>query len=235
MHASVTRRGTNRIAGTGRTPLPAPVAVVAATAGEAEAAVSAILARAPGATLVPATLAAYLSAPEAPAHVILCATRGSATRGVAFLARAAARILWPAPPTEMDAAIGGLRAAELPRRATTRPARAPRSKGSSTLERNPLRAALLLEGAVDLVRARAALSAVADAGPREWIVESVRHVRLGEPSLAGFAKAGVRWSVLEPIELLAVYAGASVARTVRRKTWLPRGTPVWITTSRDRR
>ena len=167
---------------------------------------------------MPATLAAYLSAPEAPAHVILCATRGRATRGSAFLARAAARILWPAPPAEMDAAIGGLRAPELPGRRRRARARLPRATSS---ERSPLRAALLLEGAVDLVRARAALAAVADAGPRDWIVESVRHVRLGEPSLADFAKAGIRWSVLEPIELLAVYAAASVARTVRRKLAAP--------------
>ncbi len=208
---------------------------MAASAGEAEAAASAILARAPGATLVPVTLAAYLSAPEAPAHVILCATRGSATRGSAFLARAAARILWPAPPGEMDAAIGGLRAAELPRKASSRASRASRSRRSSLPGRSSLRAALLLEGDVDLVRARAALAAVTDAGPRDWIVESVRHVRLGEPGLADLAKAGIRWSVLEPIELLAVYAAASVARTVRRKAWLPRGTPVWITAGRSRR
>ena len=92
MHVSVTRGGTNRIGGKDRRLVPSPVAVVAASAGEAEAAASAILARAPGATLVPATLAAYLSAPEAPAHVILCATRGGAARGSAFLARAAARM-----------------------------------------------------------------------------------------------------------------------------------------------
>jgi hypothetical protein len=232
VHASVTRRGTNRIGGKDRRPVPAPVAVVAASAGEAEAAASAILARSPGARLVPATLAAYLSAPGAPAHVILCASRGSADRGIAFLARAAARILWPAPPADMDAAIGGLRAAESLRKASARPSR---PKRSSIPERRPLRAALLLEGPVDLVRARAALSAVADTGPRDWIVESVRHVRLGEPNLADFAKAGIRWSVLEPIELLAVYAAASVARTVRRKSWLPRGTPVWITTGRNLR
>ncbi len=232
MHVSLTRRGTDRIGGKDRRPLPTPVAVVAASAGEAEDAASALLSRSPGATLVPAALAAYLSAPEAPAHVILCATRGRTDRGSAFLARAAARILWPRPPAEMDAAIGGLRAPAFHREAAPRRARMPRATSS---QRSPLSAALLLEGSVDLVRARAALSAVGDAGPRDWIVESVRHVRLAEPSLAGFAKAGIRWSVLEPIELLAVYAAPSVARTVRLKTWLPRGTPVWLTTSRNRR
>ena len=205
---------------------------MASSAGEAEAAASALLSRSPGATLVPAAFAAYLSAPEAPAQVILCATRGRTDRGSAFLARAAARILWPRPPAEMDAAIGGLRAPAFHREAAPRRARMPRA----TPSRGSLRsAALLLEGSVDLARARAALSAVGNAGPRDWIVESVRHVRLGEPNLADFAKAGIRWSVLEPIELLAVYAAPSVARTVRLKPWLPRGTPVWITTSRNRR
>ena len=98
-------------------------------------------------------------------------------------------------------------------------------------ETQPMTAALLLEGAVDHIRTRAALAAVegAGAGPRDWIVESVRHVAVPARRLAALERAGIRWCALEPVELLAVCAGAALARSVRNQPWLPAGTPVWIT------
>jgi hypothetical protein len=200
---------------------PGPaIAVVAATAAEARDAAAALPLRTPGSRLVPAALAAYLGDPAAPARIVLCATRGPAGRGLAFLTRASARLLWPAPPADIDAAIGGLRDAD----------HAPRRGGTARGGR--LRAALLLEGPVDAFRTRAAFAAVENAGPRDWIVESARHVRLSGPRLAALARAGVRWSALEPVELVAVYAGAAVARSLRGRAWLPRRTPVWITPGR---
>jgi hypothetical protein len=96
-------------------------------------------------------------------------------------------------------------------------------------------AALLLEGPVDRARARAALAASPGGAerPRDWIVESARHVRLSGPLLGALARAGVRWSALEPVEVAAVYAASAVARSLRRRTWLPARTPVWITPERD--
>lgn len=196
------------------------VAVVAATAAEARDAAGALTRRVPGFRPVPAALAAYLANPDAPARVILCATRGPAARGLAFLSRAAGRLLWPAPPADIDAAIGGLRDTDHPRRpgGASRPGR--------------LAVALLLEGAVDRLRTRAAFAAVGKAGPRDWIVESARHVRLPAPQLAALERAGVRWSALEPVELVAIYAAEAVARALRRRTGIPRGTPVWLTPGR---
>ena len=222
MNVSLTRPGGIRIPAASTAPL-APVAVLAETAGEARSSASSLRARLPAAEVIPATLAGYLGTAAAPARVILCATRRPAAAGLAFLTRASARLLWPAPPADIDAAIGGLRDSEpVPRRGPTR-AR-PRRSGRPT-------AALLLEGAVDHIRTRAALAAVegAGAGPRDWIVESVRHVAVPARRLAALERAGIRWCALEPVELLAVCAGAALARSVRNQPWLPAGTPVWIT------
>ena len=202
----------------------APVAVVAATAVEARRAAAALGAHAPAVRLVPASLAAYLASAGAPARVILCAMRGPAPRSMAFLGRAARRLLWPAPSEDIDSAIGGLRESHASPSEETRAFAARRTA--------PLRVALLLEGRVDAARTRAAL---ASEGPRDWIVESPRHVGVPESGLARLAREGVRWSVLEPVELLAVYAGASVARALPRRTWFPRGTPIWIMPRPDRR
>jgi hypothetical protein len=210
-------------------PAVADVAVVAATAAEARAAAAALRMRVTGCAVFPAAFAAYLAEARAPARVILCATRGPAARAASFLERAVARLLWPAPPADIDAAIGGLRepvhSPGLARRARARSA-------ARDARRTPgrLPAALLLEGAVDHARARGALAAAAEGGPRDWIVESPRHVRLRDRTFARLAGAGVRWSALEPIELVAVYAGRGVVR--RGSSGLPRGTPVWIRTGR---
>ena len=227
MHASLTRHGRIRIGEKDR-PAEHPVvavavALVAETGREARVAASALRERIPAATIVPVSLADYLANPGAPSRVIFCATRGSAAAGLAFLGRAAARLLWPAPPTDIGAAIGGLRESP-PAASAVRMRRSGRP-----------RAALLLEGPVDQVRARSALAAVADTGPRDWIVESVRHVRLRERGLTALARAGIRWSALEPVELLAAYVAAPFARALRGRPWFPRGTPVWITPGRNPR
>ncbi len=82
------------------------------------------------------------------------------------------------------------------------------------------RRALLLEGTIDAARARSALHSE----PRDWIVESARHVRLGSRALAALTRAGVVWSALEPVELVAVLTAAALPRGIG----LPAGTPVWI-------
>ncbi len=196
---------------------------MAATGREARVAASALRERIPAAAIVPVSLADYLANPGAPPRVIFCATRGSAAAGLSFLGRAAARLLWPAPPTDIGAAIGGLRES------------APAASAARLRRSGRPRAALLLEGPVDQARARSALAAVAETGPREWVVESVRHVRLRDRGLTTLARAGIRWSALEPVELLAAYVAAPFARALRGRAWFPRGTPVWITPGRNPR
>jgi hypothetical protein len=192
-----------------------PAAVIAATPAEARAAVRALASRLPKACLEAFSLAAYLEAPDAPARVILCAARGPAAAGIAFLRASASRLLWPAPPEDLREAIAGL--LPLPETPPLRRGRAPRRRNSGEA-----RSALLLEGEVHPARARAALAAAA----REWIVESVRHVRVGRRGLAALTRAGVRWSSLAPVELAGIYAAAAVARRLERE--LPRETKVWI-------
>ncbi len=227
MDASVTRRGAIRIAerpGRRR----APVAVVAVTGPEAAAVAAALGALLTGASLAPATLRAYLAAPDAPARVILCAARGPAPRALAFLRRAAARLLWPAPAGDLLDAIGGLISSAVfaPRRYGGRAPAFSAARGGLGG-----RSALLLEGPVDPARARAALASA----PRDWIVESVRHVRVGDRGLAALARAGVAWSALEPVELVAVYAAPPIARALGRPAWLPPGTAVWVRAGRGPR
>ena len=199
------------------------MAVIAATTAEASQAAAALGTHAPAFRLVPSSFAAYVASFDAPSRVILCATRGPASRSIAFLHRAAARLLWPAPPADIDSAIGGLRESH------ASPPAGP--AGSPARRSRPLRVALLLEGKVDRARTRAAL---ASDGPRDWIVESPRHVDVPERALESLARAGVRWSVLQPVELVAIYAAGSVARTLRGRAWLPAGI-VSITPGRDPR
>jgi hypothetical protein len=201
------------------------VAVVAAIAPEAAAAVAVIGTLLPDVELAPATLDAYLASPHAPARVVLCAARGPASRGLAYLRRAAARLLWPAPSADLVDAIRGLRSDHAPRRARRHDSTVAPARGEG------LHSALLLEGAVEPARARAALASAT----RDWIVESVRHVRIEDPGLVALARAGVSWSALEPVELVAVFAAAPLARALRRSSWLPAGTPVWVGTGQPRR
>ncbi len=190
----------------------APVAIVAASEAEAAAAARAIERRLPGVVLEPNSLGGYLRAPDAPGRVVLCVTGRSATRARAFLRRAAERLLWPSPPADLLDAVAGLR--------PVRASRPGRGAGARARGAAGPRMALLLEGPVDARRARAALRST----PREWIVESARHVRVGPRGMAALARAGVAWSALDPVELLAVCAKAPLPPGLG----LPAGIPVWL-------
>jgi len=196
--------------------MPDPVAVIAVSARDARHAARRLSAasglRAP---LEPFTPASYLRAAAAPSRIVLCAPSGAAV-AAAFLRRWAERLLWPAPPAELHDAIDGIRPViASPRRVRARESRAHGHRAS----------ARLLEGTVDSPRAAAAF----DAGPPlDWIVESARHVRLSRGELAALASRGVRWSVLDPVEILGVYGVPSLARS--RGEWgkaLPRRVPLW--------
>lgn len=172
----------------------------------------------PGVPVITRSIAGYLAAPRDGRRILLCPAGNSVQRDLAFLRRVARRLLWPAPSADFQDAIGGLR---------TRTARAPAR--SSPPRRRPARglvAALLLEGRVDGARARAALDSSA---LRDWIVESPRHVQVSERLGRSLERAGVRWTVLEPVEVVALFARPELARA--RAGWkrmLPRGIPVWI-------
>ncbi len=162
------------------------------------------------------SLAGYLAAAHAPDRIVLCPAGLSTVSDLRFLGLAARRLLWPAPPRSLRAAIGGIRPhGERPRRAEkSAPGRA---------------SALLLEGAVGPSRA---LSALAASSPRDWIVESARHVRISARLYRTLAQGGVRWSALEPIELVALYATPALARASGKwKALLPPRTRVWIAAS----
>jgi hypothetical protein len=172
--------------------------------------------RLPGERVEAYSLAGYLTSEDPPSRIVLCAAAGAAASDRRFLERAAARLLWPPPPRRLREAIGGLRNEE-------------ETPGGSARTRDAAQndtAALLLEGVVGRDRARAALRA---GGPRAWIVETPGCVRLAESELARLSRAGVRWSVLRPSGLEAVYASPALARSA--ESWrrlLPKGTPVWI-------
>ncbi len=173
----------------------------------------------PGATLVPFTLARYLRAENPPRRVVLCPAGRSVARDLAFLRAVAARLLWPAPPARVVEAIDGIRSGDDTPFVASAMRRRRESRRSGP--------ALLLEGAVDAARARAALKG---SRTREWIVESAGRVRLSKRSLARCADAGVRWSVLAPVVVDGVCASRDLARA--RRSWgglLPPRTPVWIT------
>jgi hypothetical protein len=60
-------------------------------------------------------------------------------------------------------------------------------------------------------------------------VESTRHVRLPGHLHRTLARVGIRWSALEPIELVALYATPALVRA--RARWgslVPPRTRVWI-------
>ncbi|HEX4440373.1 MAG TPA: hypothetical protein VH854_09910 [Thermoanaerobaculia bacterium] len=198
--------------------MPEPVAVIAPRVRDARDAARRLEAQPlAGAPLVPCTPASYLRLESGPSRIVLCAPAGEPDRAAAFLRRWADRLLWPAPPSDLHRAIDGIRPAiRSPRRLRgPRPA-APRRRHAS---------ARLLEGTVDAPRAAAALEA---GEPLDWIVESARHVRLDARALSELASRGVRWSALEPVELVGVYGPASLARS--RASWargLPRGVPFW--------
>jgi hypothetical protein len=192
-----------------------PVAVIAETLrGAREAARRLAADPSLAGPITPCTPASYLRRDSAPSRVVLCAP-SDASDAAAFLQRCAARLLWPPPHAEMHRAIDGIRAeVAAPRR--IRSAHPRRPHGAS---------ARLLEGRVDRRRVDAALAA---GRPFDWIVESPRHVRLAGPVLDALVARGVRWSALDPVQLVAVVGPASLAPF--RREWgkgLPRGVPFW--------
>ena len=196
-----------------------PVAFLAPTVRMASVLAHGASEKLPGATLVPFTLARYLRAEQPPRRVVLGPAGRSVAADLAFLRAVAARLLWPAPPARVAEAIDGIRAGEDTPFVASPTRRRPEGRRSGP--------ALLLEGTVDAARAGAALRG---SRTREWIVESAGSVRLSERSLARFAEAGVRWSVLAPVVVDGVCATRELARA--RRSWralLPPRTPVWIT------
>jgi hypothetical protein len=195
-----------------------PVACLAPDLRLARASSKQIAARLPRAALWPASISGYLARPRAPRRIVLCAAGRSPEDDLEFLRRAARCLLWPAPPEDFQDAIGGLRTEG------ARPRRAASSEALSGITGLPT--ALLLEGQVGPGRARAALKS---STARHWIVESPRHVRIPERLRRALGRAGVRWTALEPIEVVALYLSPRLAK--RRDAWkrfVPGKTPVWV-------
>ncbi len=170
-----------------------------------------------GFTLVPLSLARFLSDRRAPSRVVLCPAGGSLAQDLEFLGAAHRRVLWPPPGVDLWGAIAGLRGShdEPPRGA-----RAPKPGRSRRAS------ALLLEGDVTPARAR---RAAASGAPRLWIVERVQRVRIPDAFLERLRLRGIRWSVLEPVEVIGLAATPELARTrARWRKYLPADVPVWV-------
>lgn len=198
--------------------MPDSIACLAGRLEDARRAAVEIASHAPGTVLLPCSLRGYLADPRAPSRIVLCAT-GPPERGVEFLRTAVRRLLWPGVPDGLREAIGGLR--EPPIRAREK-ARSPRN----TARRREPSSALLMEGLIDERRARSALLAP---GPPDWVVESARHVRIPARWLEALDRAGIRWAVLEPIEVVALHASPGLARARGKwSRWFSRSTPVWV-------
>ncbi len=171
-----------------RTQVSGEIAVVATTAASARSAAAALAALLPEARLVPLGVADYLEG-EALAPAILAPAGSDREADRRFLERARVRILWPAPPGDLYAAIEGV-VSSLP----------PRPAGRAARTRNDLATALLLEGDVDSERAQAASAS----GVRRWIVEHPGRVKLSDGELADLRERGVVWSALRPVTLVGV-------------------------------
>ncbi|HEY1250527.1 MAG TPA: hypothetical protein VGH97_05010 [Thermoanaerobaculia bacterium] len=183
---------------------------------------AALAARLPGVALSVRSIAGYCASPTPESRILICPSGASASRDLDFLRRAADRLLWPAAPADFRDAIAGLRTTtSRPRPARFRRARA---RAGDTVS------ALLLEGRVDPARMRSILAAASPRSvPRDWIVESPCHVALSARWARTLARAGVRLSALEPVELVAVYAAPALARmSARWRRLLPPRTPVWV-------
>lgn len=188
-----------------------------------------------GSRLIIHSLSGYLAAPQPSARILLCPAGASLASDLVFLRRAARRLLWPPPFADFRDAIAGLRTtaagSSAGARKTARPAgprpvpRPPPSRGAGAVG-DDTAAAILLEGRVDPRRIRAVL---ASGAPRDWIVESPRHVVLPDALSQSVERAGVRWWALEPVEVVALYAvEALAAARARWSRLLPPRTPVWI-------
>jgi hypothetical protein len=100
--------------------------------------------------------------------------------------------LWPAPASDLYAAIEGVLTG-LPRRRERPPSA---SSGDFAT-------ALLLEGEVGPDRMKAALASPV----RRWIVEHPGRVNLSRADLRRLRDCGVEWSALEPVLLLGIALG----------------------------
>jgi hypothetical protein len=199
--------------------MPGTVAVIARTRGLALSAAPHVRGRLGRIGLRPGSLRGYLEAESPPRRVVLCAGDGPLADEIAFLRLARERILWPAPAAELGEAVEGIRP-----RAARGPS--PARPGATPARAGRVPAALLLEGPVGPDRVRAALAAGA---PRHWIVEDVTRVRLPDALLEELARAGIRWSALQPVELVALCVPPGLARARRRwRALLPPHTPVWV-------
>jgi len=148
--------------------------------------------------------------------VVLCPAGSDPARDVAFLKEVRTRVLWPPPGVDLWSAIAGLLGSHEP---PPPGARAPASGRRRT-------SALLLEGDVTAAMARRADAAGA---PRHWVVERVQRVRIPPSGLESLARRGVRWSVLEPVEVVGIAASPELARVRSRwKKLVPPDVPVWV-------
>jgi hypothetical protein len=161
------------------------------------------------------SLARFLADRKAPPRIVICPAGRLLREDLQFLEEVRRRALWQRPGTELAGAIAGLRGEhDLPAGQST-----PRPSGRGRTS------ALLLEG--DVTRARA-LRAVDSGAPRHWIVERVQSVRIAAAPLDELRRLGIRWSALEPVEVIAVAASPELARVAARSpSRLPNGVPVW--------
>ena len=181
------------------------VAVVGPTATTARRFLPRIARLLPGAELVPFSLTRYVSDRRAPARIVLCPEGRGVEEDVTFLEEARRRALWTRPADELAGAIAGLRGSHDERAGSP-----PQSAGRGRMT------AMLLEGDVTTARAE---SAAASGAPRQWIVERVQNVRIPAAGLEALRRLGIRWAVLEPVEVIAVVASPSLARI--RSRWAP--------------
>ncbi|MDQ5857134.1 MAG: hypothetical protein M3542_02485 [Acidobacteriota bacterium] len=201
----------------------ATIAVVSPTVAVARAFAPRIARLLPGAALSTFSLERFLSDRRAPARIVLCPAGESLRDDVAFLKDAHRRALWPRPGVELSGAIAGLRGSHDEPRAGTAPS--PAGRGRTT-------AALLLEGDVTPARAE---RAAASGAPRHWIVERVQRVRISPAGFDELRRLGIRWSALEPVEVIALAASPELARAPSRwASRLPPGVPVWTSSPAGR-
>lgn len=212
------RRKMARNAPPRRSVVPAPegvVAFVAPTAAAARRCRLAVGGDLPAVRVRPMALGQYATDVRVPLRIVLCPPGESVEEDVRFLREARRTILWPPPGAELWSAIAGLRGSH----------DAPPSGAVGTARKSGRRAALLLEGDVTVERAR---RAAASGAPRDWIVERVQRVRIGAKGLDELEHIGIRWAVLEPVEVIALAASAALARARSRwAKWLPNDVPVW--------
>jgi hypothetical protein len=192
-----------------------PIAVVAPSVSRARRAATALRRDPRDRRFVAFSLDGLLNASSAPRRIVLCPAGRDVGADLAFLEDARARLLWPAPPAPLVAAVAGLLGGPEHRCP-------PRGAAESRVPPG-----LLLEGRVTARRARRALASDA----RIWIVESAARVRLTGSELDRLAAAGVCWFALRPARVIALLAAPALAREKGRwRHLLPPRTPVWTVT-----